>query len=289
MSKSDKPKGKFSGNKRKSKGPLEKKRVGKQKESYVTENNPVKKVSSKKTSQSNSDGIRLNKYIANSGVCSRRDADIYISSGNVTVNGKVINEMGYKVQLSDDVRFDGRRLNPEKIEYILLNKPKGFIANTNAEKGNKTVMDLIANATKSRVIPVDKLDRQTTGLLLITNDSELTKVLKSSPHKFRKIYHVELNKNLLHEDLLKIENGLRLKDGEIKVEEISYIEGEPKREVGLKIHSNKNRIVRRIFEHLGYEVERLDRVVFGGLTKKDLSRGQWRHLTKQEVINMKML
>ena len=288
MSRGDKSKGKFSNNKgKKNHSSLERKRVGKQNDSYVKEDSSIKKKPVKKASHTNKDEMRLNKYIANSGVCSRRDADIYISSGNVTVNGKVVNEMGYKVKLTDDVRFDGRRLNPEKIEYILLNKPKGFIANTSSEQSKKTVMDLVANATKSRIIPFDKLDRQTTGLLLITNDSDLTK--KLSQARVRKIYHVELDKNLEHDDLKKIEKGLKLKDGEVKVEEISFIEGAPKREVGIKIFSTKNRIVPRIFEHLGYEVVKQDRVVFAGLTKKDLPRSHWRHLTEQEVINLKML
>ena len=288
MSRGDKSKGKFSNNKgKKNHSSLERKRVGKQNDSYVKEDSSIKKKPVKKVSHTNKDEMRLNKYIANSGVCSRRDADIYISSGNVTVNGKVVNEMGYKVKLTDDVRFDGRRLNPEKIEYILLNKPKGFIANTSSEQSKKTVMDLVANATKSRIIPFDKLDRQTTGLLLITNDSDLTK--KLSQARVRKIYHVELDKNLEHDDLKKIEKGLKLKDGEVKVEEISFIEGAPKREVGIKIFSTKNRIVPRIFEHLGYEVVKQDRVVFAGLTKKDLPRSHWRHLTEQEVINLKML
>lgn len=289
MSKADKSKGKFSGGKgKKRNSSLEKKRVGKRNDSFVKDEPLITKRPEKKANQSNKDGIRLNKYIANSGVCSRRDADIYIASGNVTVNGTVVTEMGYKVKLDDDVRFDGRRLNPEKIEYILLNKPKGFIANITAdEKGKKTVMDLVANATKSRIIPIDKLDRQTTGLLLITNDSDLTKKLNQS--RVRKIYHVELNKNLAYDDLKKIEDGLKLRDGEVKVEEISYIEGTSKKEIGLKTYSKKNRIVRRVFEHLGYEVDRLDRVVFSGLTKKDLPRGHWRHLTQQEVINLKML
>ncbi len=291
MSRVGKSKGKFSNSKGKKNSPssFEKKRVGKQNDSFVKEDSSIPKKQGKKTSLSNKNELRLNKYIANSGVCSRRDADIYIASGNVTVNGKVINEMGYKVKLTDDVRFDGRRLNPEKIEYILLNKPKGFIANNSSEPSKKTVMDLVANATKSRIIPVDKLDRQTTGLLLITNDSDLTKKLIQARNRVRKIYHVELDKNLTHDDLKKIEKGLKLKDGEIQIEEISYIEGAPKREVGLKIFSTRNRIVPRIFEHLGYEVIKQDRVVFAGLTKKDLPRSHWRHLTEQEVINLKML
>lgn len=233
--------------------------------------------------------IRLNKYIANSGVCSRRDADIYISSGNVTVNGKVVTEMGYKVKPGDEVRFDGKNINPEKVEYILLNKPKGFITTTSDEKGRKTVMDLVRTATRSRIVPVGRLDRNTTGLLLLTNDGDLAKKLTHPKHRVRKIYHVVLDKPLKGEDLGKIQRGLHLEDGEIQVDEISYIEGATKRELGVKIHSGRNRIVRRIFQHLGYEVIQLDRVAFAGLTKKDIPRGTWRRLTEQEIINLKML
>lgn len=235
------------------------------------------------------DSIRLNKYIANSGVCSRRDADIYIASGNVTVNGEVITEMGHKVSLSDMVYFDGRRITPEKKEYVLLNKPGGFITTTKDEKGRKTVMNLISGASKSRLLPVGRLDRNTTGLLLFTNDGELAKKLTHPRHGIRKLYHVVLNKNLKQEDLKKIETGLTLEDGPVKVDEISYITDAPKREVGVTLHSGKNRIVRRIFEALGYEVIKLDRVIFAGLTKKKLPKGTWRYLTKQEIINLKML
>ncbi|WP_340064554.1 pseudouridine synthase [Ascidiimonas aurantiaca] len=233
--------------------------------------------------------IRLNKYIANSGVCSRRDADIYIVSGNVMVNDKIVTELGFKVKPTDKVRFDGRVITPEKIEYVLLNKPKGFITTTSDEKGRRTVMDLVRNASKSRILPVGRLDRATTGLLLFTNDGEMAKKLTHPKYGVRKIYHVELDKPLSPTHLRKIADGLTLEDGPIKVDEISYIDNTPKREVGIRLHSGKNRIVRRIFEHLGYEVVRLDRVVFAGLTKKDLPRGHWRHLTKQEIINLEML
>ncbi|MCX2679921.1 pseudouridine synthase [Galbibacter sp. EGI 63066] len=257
-------------------------------ESYGRGYSPSRKPTPKKN-QLAPDEIRLNKYISNSGVCSRRDADIYIASGNVTVNGKVVTEMGYKVKLTDEVKFDGRKINPEKKEYILLNKPKGFITTTNDEKGRRTVMDLVKNATKSNIVPVGRLDRNTIGLLLFTNDGDLAKKLTHPKHGVRKIYHVALDKNFKGEDLLKVKEGLRLEDGEIKVDEISFIDGGKKNEVGVKIHSGRNRIVRRIFQHLDYEVVKLDRVVFAGLTKKDLPRGTWRHLTKQEVINLRML
>ncbi|MEX0289258.1 MAG: pseudouridine synthase [Flavobacteriaceae bacterium] len=233
--------------------------------------------------------IRLNKYIANAGVCSRRDADVYISAGNVSVNGKVITEMGFKVKRGDVVRFDGRILNPEKKEYILLNKPKNFITTTSDEKGRRTVMELVSNASKARLLPVGRLDRNTTGLLMFTNDGDLAKKLTHPKHGVRKIYHVELNKSLSQADLNKIRNGLTLEDGPVEVDEVSYIANAPKREVGIEIHSGRNRIVRRIFEHLNYDVIKLDRVIFAGLTKKDLPRGHWRHLTQQEVINLGMI
>ena len=231
--------------------------------------------------------IRLNKYIADAGICSRRNADMYISAGNVTVNGEVMTTLGYRVKPTDEVRFDGKLLSSEKKEYILLNKPKGFITTTNDEKGRKTVMDLVANATNARILPVGRLDRATTGLLLLTNDGELTKKLTHPTHGVRKIYHVILDRKLEYKDFIAIEQGLELEDGFIQVDEISYVDQKPKNEIGIKIHSGRNRIVRRIFEHLGYQVDKLDRVVFAGLTKKDLPRGHWRRLTQQEVINLR--
>ena len=231
--------------------------------------------------------IRLNKYIADAGICSRRNADMYISAGNITVNGEVMTTLGYRVKPTDEVRFDGKLLSSEKKEYILLNKPKGFITTTNDEKGRKTVMDLVANATNARILPVGRLDRATTGLLLLTNDGELTKKLTHPTHGVRKIYHVILDRKLEYKDFIAIEQGLELEDGFIQVDEISYVDQKPKNEIGIKIHSGRNRIVRRIFEHLGYQVDKLDRVVFAGLTKKDLPRGHWRRLTQQEVINLR--
>ena len=244
---------------------------------------------SKSTANTNPDLIRLNKYIANAGICSRREADTFIAAGNVTVNGKPVTEMGYKVKKTDDVRFDGRKLNPEKKEYVLLNKPKNFITTTRDEKGRRTVMELISSASNNRLYPVGRLDRNTTGLLLFTNDGDLAKKLTHPKHGVRKIYHVHLEKNVSISDLRKIREGLTLEDGEILVDDVDYVAGASKKEVGIEIHSGKNRIVRRIFEHLGYEVSRLDRVVFAGLTKKDLPRGHWRFLTEQEVINLGMI
>ena len=234
--------------------------------------------------------IRLNKYIANAGICSRREADEFIKTGLAQVNGKVVTEMGYKVQPGDVVKFDGKTISAEKNVYILLNKPKGFITTTKDEKERKTVMDLIANATTARVFPVGRLDRATTGLLLFTNDGYLTKKLTHPSHTVRKIYHVKLNKKLTHADLDEIKKGIRLiPEGIAEVDNVSFIEGKPHTEVGIEIHIGWNRVVRRIFEKMGYEVEALDRVSFGGLTKKNLKRGDWRKLDEKEVSFLKML
>lgn len=234
--------------------------------------------------------IRLNKYIANAGICSRREADEFIKTGLAQVNGKTITEMGYKVQVGDVVKFDGKTISAEKNVYILLNKPKGFITTTKDEKDRKTVMDLIANATTARVFPVGRLDRATTGLLLFTNDGYLTKKLTHPSHSVRKIYHVKLNKKVTHADLDEIKKGIRLiPEGIAHVDNVSFIEGKPHTEVGIELHIGWNRVVRRIFEKLGYEVESLDRVSFGGLTKKNLKRGDWRKLTEKEVAFLKML
>ncbi|MCP9198879.1 pseudouridine synthase [Gramella sp. GC03-9] len=238
---------------------------------------------------SNTEGIRLNKYIANSGICSRREADIYIAAGNVTVNGDTITEMGYRVKLEDDVRFDGRRLNPEKPEYILLNKPAGFFVTGNPEKGGRTVLELISKATKARVSPVGKLDNQAKGLLLFTNDGTLAKKLAKPKNGIRQIYQVSLNKNLSKEDMENMKEGVYIEGSKVQITDVSYIDDKPHNEVGIEIRSIKEHIVTRIFKSLGYEVESLDRVVFGGLTKKDLPRGRHRQLTEQEVINLGML
>ncbi len=241
----------------------------------------------KATPKKNDDGsMRLNKYIANAGICSRREADMYISVGNVTVNGKVINEMGYRVKLEDDVRFDGRRINPEPKAYVLLNKPKGFATTTSNEKGN-TVMDLVAGATKSRIKPIGRLGRNATGLLLFTNDDELVQRFTKSKKGVDKLYHIELSNNLKAADMDRISEGIKINGKSVEIEEIKYVEGAPKKEIGLRIKHTGNSVIRTIFEHLNYEVVRVDCVTIAGLTKKDLPRGNWRHLTKQEVINLK--
>lgn len=258
------------------------------KKSFGRGNAPVKKSNPAAKPKGEKDEIRLNKFVANSGVCSRREADLYIQTGSVWVNGKPVTEMGYKVKLTDEVKFDGRLITPEKKEYVLLNKPKGFVTTTSPEK-NRTVMELVANASRARLKPVGRLERNTTGLLLFTNDVDMEKKLTHHQTSLRKIFHVELDRNLKFEDLQKIQEGVKLKEGFIKVDEISYIEGTTKREIGLQLQSSKNGIVRKLFEHLNYDVIKLDRVVFGGLTKKDLPRGHWRKLTEQEVINLKMM
>lgn len=233
--------------------------------------------------------IRLNKYIANSGICSRRQADDLIKQGLVTVNGKVVMEMGYQVQKTDKVSFDGQNLTPEKPVYVLLNKPKGYISTTNDEKARKTVVDLTANASPYRLFPVGRLDRSTTGVILLTNDGHLTKKLTHPSFQVKKIYHVVLDRKLSMEDMKAIAEGIRLEEGVAQVDQISFIEGKPKNEVGIEIHIGWNRIIRRIFQRLGYEVEALDRVMFAGLTKKNIKRGHWRILTDLEVNNLKML
>ena len=233
--------------------------------------------------------IRLNKYIAHAGICSRRQADIYISSGSIKVNNKIITELGFKVSSSDAVHFDGVLIKSEKPTYILLNKPKGFITTTIDERGRKTVMDLISKASKNRLYPVGRLDRKTTGLLLLTNDGDLSKKLTHPSSEIKKLYHVVLDKAINKNDFLKIKEGINLKDGFIKPDELNYVNGKFKNEIGISLHSGKNRIVRRIFEFLNYNVVKLDRVIFAGLTKKNLPRGNWRKLSLKEVGFLKML
>jgi len=245
-----------------------------------------KKAIPKKTS--NLDEIRLNKYIANSGICSRREADMHIAIGSVTVNRKIITEMGYKVKLDDEVRFDGSRINPEKKAYVLLNKPKGFATTTSEGKG-RTVMDLVANATASRIKPIGRLGRNSTGLLLFTNDDTITKKFTNSKNGVARLFHIELDKNLKFEDLKKINEGFKIEGKEISVEEISYIENLPKKEIGLKIKNTGNSIIRTIFEHFNYDIIRLDCVMIAELTKKDIPRGHWKLLTELEINNLKML
>lgn len=230
--------------------------------------------------------LRLNRYIAQAGLCSRREADELISTGQITVNGKVVDQMGYLVKADDVVKYGKRLLNREKLIYVLLNKPKDFLTTTEDPDERKTVMQLVANACKERIYPVGRLDRNTTGLLLLTNDGELSEKLMHPSHNISKIYQVDLDKPLTQADEKAIRDGLTLEDGFAPVDEFEVL-SKDRDIVGIKIHIGRNRIVRRIFEHLGYQVMRLDRVFYAGLTKKDLPRGNWRFLTEKEVINLK--
>lgn len=236
------------------------------------------------------DLIRLNRYIANAGICSRRKADELIEAGVISVNGKVVTELGHKVDpYKDEIKYNGETLKREKKIYVILNKPKDYITTTDDPQERKTVMHLVDKASKERIYPVGRLDRNTTGLLLMTNDGELADKLSHPRNGITKIYQVELNRNLTQGDFNKIQFGLELEDGLIKPDNISYVAGGSKNEIGIQIHSGKNRIVRRIFEHLGYDVVKLDRVVYGNLTKKDLPRGRWRYLEDHELIQLKHL
>lgn len=234
--------------------------------------------------------IRLNRYIANAGICSRRKADELIEAGVVSVNGEVVSELGTKIDPTKDViRYNGETLKREKMVYVLLNKPKDYITTTDDPQERRTVMHLVEKASRERIYPVGRLDRNTTGLLLMTNDGALAEKLSHPRNSITKIYQVELNKNLSQGDLNKIGFGIELEDGLIKPDAVSYVQGGSKNEIGIQIHSGRNRIVRRIFEHLGYEVVKLDRVVYGNLTKKDLTRGRWRYLDEKEIIQLKHL
>lgn len=255
--------------------------------SFARGNAPFKKKSQPKKT-SNSDEIRLNKYVANSGMCSRREADENIAIGLVSVNGKVVTEMGYKVKPTDEVRFDGQRISPEAKVYVLLNKPKGF-ATTTAEGKGRTVMDLVANATNANIKPIGRLGRNSLGLLLFTNDDKVVQKFTNSKNGVARLFQVELDKNLKFEDLKKIQEGFKVDGKLITVEEVSYIEGESKNKIGIKIKNTGNTILRTIFEALKYDLVKIDCVAIGHLTKKDIPRGHWKHLTIQEINTLKML
>ena len=225
------------------------------------------------------DVVRLNKFIANSGVCSRREADTLIQAGVVTVNGEVVTELGTKVNIyTDDIRCNGERLRGEEKVYLIMNKPKGYVTTASDPHADKTVIDLVKGC-KSRVYPVGRLDKNTTGVLLLTNDGEIAERLTHPSYDKKKIYQVSLDKELSEDDYKKILEGVTLTDGEVKADELEYIDPKDKRKIGIEIHSGKNRIVRRIFDSLGYTVKALDRVYFAGLTKKGLKKGEWRYLT----------
>ena len=232
--------------------------------------------------------VRLNKFLANAGICSRRDADEFIQAGVVTVNGQVVTELGTKVLRSDEVKFHDQPVTMEKKVYVLLNKPKDCVTTSDDPQQRKTVMDLVKNACPERIYPVGRLDRNTTGVLLLTNDGELASKLTHPKFLKKKIYHVFLDKNITAHDMQQIAEGINLEDGEIHADAIEYASDKDKSQVGIEIHSGKNRIVRRIFESLGYRVVKLDRVLFAGLTKKNLRRGDWRFLTEKEVDMLRM-
>ncbi|WP_299384485.1 pseudouridine synthase [uncultured Lacinutrix sp.] len=234
-----------------------------------------------------SDEIRLNKYIANSGVCSRRDADVHIATGLVSVNGKVVVEMGYKVKIDDEVRYDGARITPEKKAYVLLNKPKGFATTTSEHKG-RTVMDLVANATPSRIKPIGRLGRNSTGLLLFTNDAKVVSRFTSSNKGVERLFHLELDSNLKLDDLKKIRDGIRIEGKLITVEEIDYV-NDKKNEIGIKIKNTGNTVLHTIFDYFKHELVRIDCVQIAHLTKKDIPRGNWKILTEQEVQMLMMM
>jgi len=234
------------------------------------------------------DKIRLNKFMAASGICSRREADNLIGAGLVSVNGKIVTEMGTKVNLQDDIRYNGQRIKSEKLVYIVLNKPKDFITTVRDPHATRTVMNLIKNACPERVYPVGRLDRNTTGVLLLTNDGELAKILTHPSYNKKKVYHITLDKSFRAGDFKRILEGFELEDGFIQADALSYTDSTSKKEVGLEIHSGRNRIVRRMFEHLGYKIRKLDRVYFAGLTKKGLTRGHWRFLREKEISMLKM-
>ncbi len=237
-----------------------------------------------------SDPIRLNKYIAHAGICSRRKAAELVKQGLIQVNGQTVTEPFYLVKKRDRVSYKGKLLKPEtKKIYILLNKPRGLITSSQDEKGRKTVMDLFKNKIKERIYPVGRLDKDTTGLLLLTNDGKLAQKLAHPKHKVKKAYHAVLDRPLTKNDLMKIAQGLKLEDGIAQVDEIAYVEGKGKNEIGIVLHMGKNRIVRRIFENLGYQVKRLDRTFYANLTKKNLPRGRFRHLTPKEIVMLKHL
>ncbi|MBK7384125.1 MAG: pseudouridine synthase [Flavobacteriales bacterium] len=228
--------------------------------------------------------IRLNRYLSNAGVASRREADQLIQAGVVSVNGKIVTELGTKVGPNDKVQYGGQRLSREKKRYVLLNKPKDFLTTTDDPRDRRTVMALVEKACTERIYPVGRLDRNTTGLLMLTNDGDLARKLTHPSEGAEKIYHVTLDKNVAAADLIKLTEGVMLDDGPAKADEARFVDGAERKEVGLKLHMGKNRVVRRMFEALGYDVVKLDRVIFAGLTKKDLPRGRWRHLTDKEVL-----
>lgn len=232
--------------------------------------------------------VRLNKYLSNAGICSRREADNYIEAGLITVNGEVVTELGTKVVPTDDVRFNSERINPERKVYVLLNKPKDCVTTVDDPQDRKTVLDCLRGIGKERIYPVGRLDRNTTGVLLLTNDGDMAAKLTHPKFMKKKIYHVTCDKNVAMSDMDMLVNGIELEDGPVYADEVTYVNEADRSQIGIEIHSGKNRIVRRMLEHLGYRVNKLDRVLFAGLTKKNLKRGDWRYLTEKEVNMLRM-
>lgn len=232
--------------------------------------------------------VRLNKYLANAGICSRREADNYITAGLISVNGTVVTELGTKVTHNDDIRFNGERVNPERKVYVLLNKPKDCVTTVDDPQERRTVLDCLKGIGKERIYPVGRLDRNTTGVLLLTNDGDLASKLTHPKFMKKKIYHVTCDKNVAMSDMDLLASGIELEDGPVYADEVSYVNDADRSQIGIEIHSGKNRIVRRMMEHLGYHVVKLDRVLFAGLTKKNLRRGDWRYLTEKEVNMLRM-
>lgn len=232
--------------------------------------------------------VRLNKYLANAGICSRREADNYIEAGLITVNGVVVTELGTKITPGDDVRFNSERVNPERKVYVLLNKPKDCVTTVDDPQERKTVLDCLRGIGKERIYPVGRLDRNTTGVLLLTNDGDLASKLTHPKFMKKKVYHVTCDKNVAMSDMDLLVNGIELEDGNVYADEVTYVNEADRSQIGIEIHSGKNRIVRRMMEHLGYKVQKLDRVLFAGLTKKNLKRGDWRYLTEKEVNMLRM-
>ena len=247
-----------------------------------------KRIEYKEENYDPNEPIRLNKYLANAGICSRREADEYIQAGVITVNGEVITELGTKVVRTDEVKFHDQPVSIEKKVYVLLNKQKDYVTTSDDPQQRKTVMDMVKNACRERIYPVGRLDRNTTGVLLLTNDGDMASKLTHPKFLKKKIYHVYLDKNVTAHDIQQIRDGIELEDGEIQADACEYADEKDKKQVGIEIHSGKNRIVRRIFESLGYRVTKLDRVQFAGLTKKNLRRGDWRYLTEEEVDRLRM-
>jgi 23S rRNA pseudouridine2605 synthase len=231
--------------------------------------------------------LRLNKFIANSGLCSRREADELIQKGFITVNGKQVKDLGIKVTYQDDVRYKRKKLSAEKKVYILMNKPAGYVTTVEDPHAEHTVIELLKDGCPERVYPVGRLDKDTTGILLLTNDGDLTGKLTHPKYNRRKIYHVFLDKPVTKNDLLKLAEGISIEDGPVSADAVSYADPDDKTQIGIELHSGQNRVIRRMFESLGYKVKKLDRVYFAGLTKKNLSRGKWRFLTQKEISMLK--